>query len=234
MFWGLKKSNKPVRSLWRPRCSHASDSPGPAMVEFLSNPFIPCILRPKYLKTGGVYPPIRRAQCDRRGGPLGQAAKPRPKGCGPLPLPRGQAHPSILGGWWGHVVPNPQKSYLRLVWHQYVVGGGCGCTPVPRKKNGENGKTKFPTLLDRIFARPISPNWYAHPVFFAFIAKSTSNSTQKCEKKFSHFLDHPLEKKFFSGSANLQNHPNSGVFCFHLLNDAKRPKKRAHIYSKRS
>ena len=38
-----------------PRCSHASDSPGPAMVEFLSNPFIPCNLRPKYLKTGGVY-----------------------------------------------------------------------------------------------------------------------------------------------------------------------------------
>ena len=41
-----------------PRCSHASDSPGPAMVEFLSNPFIPFNLRPKYLKTGGVYPPI--------------------------------------------------------------------------------------------------------------------------------------------------------------------------------
>ena len=39
-----------------PRCSHASDSPGPAMVEFLSDPFIPCNLRPKYLKTGGVYP----------------------------------------------------------------------------------------------------------------------------------------------------------------------------------
>ena len=74
-----------------PRCSHALDSPGPAMVEFLSHPFIPCNLRPKYLKTGGVYPPIRRAQCDRRGAPLGQARKPRPKGCGPLPLPRGQA-----------------------------------------------------------------------------------------------------------------------------------------------
>ena len=74
-----------------PRCSNASDSPRPAMVEFLSNPFIPCNLRPKYLKTGGVYPPIRRAQCDRRGAPLGHAGKPRPKECGPLPLPRGQA-----------------------------------------------------------------------------------------------------------------------------------------------
>ena len=70
------------------------------MVEFLSNPFIPCNLRPKYLKTGGVYPPIRRAQCDRRGGPLGKRPSPVPKGCGPLPLPRGQAtlHFWAVGG----------------------------------------------------------------------------------------------------------------------------------------
>ena len=37
-----------------PRCSHALDSPGPAMVIFLSDPFIPCNLRPKYLKIGVV------------------------------------------------------------------------------------------------------------------------------------------------------------------------------------
>ena len=129
-----------------PRCSHASDSPGPAMVEFLSHPFIPCNLRPKYLKTGGVYPPIRRAQCDRRGAPLGKRGSPVPRGAALCRCPGGKP-PCNLGGWWGHVVPNPQKSYLRLVWHQYVVGGGCGCTAVPRKKNGENGKTKFPTLL---------------------------------------------------------------------------------------
>ena len=73
-----------------PRCSHASDSPGPAMVEFLSNPFIPCNLRPKYLNTGGVYP-LYDVLNATGGGPLGQAAKPRPKGCGPLPLPSGQA-----------------------------------------------------------------------------------------------------------------------------------------------
>ena len=109
-----------------PRCSHASDSPGPAMVEFLSDPFIPCNLRPKYLKTGGVYPFFTTCSMRPEGGPLGQAAKPRPNGCGPLPLPRGASHPAFLGGWRGHVVPNPQKSYLRLVWHQYVVGGGCG------------------------------------------------------------------------------------------------------------
>ena len=154
-----------------PRCSHASDSPGPAMVEFLSNPFIPCNLRPKYLKTGGVYPFFTTCSMRPEGGPLGQAAKPRPKGCGPLPLPRGQAtlHFWAVGG--AMLSLTPKKSYLRLVWHQYVVGGGCGCTPVPRKKNGENGKTKFPTLVDRIFAMPISPNWYAHPLFFCFHCK---------------------------------------------------------------
>ena len=93
-----------------PRCSHASDSPGPAMVEFLSNPFIPCNLRPKYLKTGGVYPPIRHAQCDRRGAPLGKRGSPVPRGAALCRCP-GASHPAILGGWWGHVVPNPQKSY---------------------------------------------------------------------------------------------------------------------------
>ena len=79
-----------------PRCSHASDFAGPAMVEFLSNPFIPCNLRPKYLKIGGVYPFFTTCSMQPEGGPLGQAAKPRPKGCGPLPLPRGQA---ILHFW---------------------------------------------------------------------------------------------------------------------------------------
>ena len=74
-----------------PRCSHASDSPGPAMVEFLSNPFIPCNLRPKCLKNWWRLPPYTTCSMGPEGGPLGQAAKPRPKGCGPLPLPRGQA-----------------------------------------------------------------------------------------------------------------------------------------------
>ena len=83
-----------------PGCSHASDSPGPAMVEFLSDSFLPCNLRPKYLKTGGVYPSFTTSPMRPEGGPLGQAAKTRPKGCGPLPLPRGQAtlHFWAVGG----------------------------------------------------------------------------------------------------------------------------------------
>ena len=70
------------------------------MVEFLSDPFIPCNLRPKYLKTGGVYPSFTTCSIPQEGGPLGQAAKPRPKGCGSLPLPRGQAtlHFWAVGG----------------------------------------------------------------------------------------------------------------------------------------
>ena len=73
-----------------PRCSHAWDSPGPAMVEFLSNPFIPCNLRPKYLKTGGFYPPIRRAQCDRRGASLGKRRSPVPRGAALCRCPGGK------------------------------------------------------------------------------------------------------------------------------------------------
>ena len=91
-----------------PRCSHASDSPGPAMVEFLSDPFIPCNLRPKYLKTGGVYPFFTTCSMRPEGGPLGQAAKTHPKGCGPLPLPRGQAtlHFWAVGGAMLSITPN--------------------------------------------------------------------------------------------------------------------------------
>ena len=69
-----------------------------------------------------------------------------------------------------------------------------------KNANGENGKTKFPTLLGRIFARPISPNWYAL-FFFAFIAKSTSNSTQGVRKKILAFFGPPPEKKIFPGQA---------------------------------
>ena len=151
-----------------PRCSHASDSSGPAMVEFLSNPFIPCNLRPKYLKTGGVYPFFTTCSMRPEGGPLGQAAEPRPKGCGPLPLPRGQATLHFLGGWWGHVVPNPQKSYLRLVWHQYVVGGGCGCR---EKKTEKTAKQSFQPSWAEFLQCPYLQTGMRTPFFFCFHCK---------------------------------------------------------------
>ena len=68
------------------------------------------------------------------GGPPWASGEAPSQGVRPFAVAQGASHPAFLGGWWGHVVPNPQKSYLRLVWHQYVVGGGCGCTLVPRKK----------------------------------------------------------------------------------------------------
>ena len=168
------------------------------------------------------------------GGPPWASGEAPSQGVRPFAVAQGASHPAFLGGWWGHVVPNPQKSYLRLVWHQYVVGGGCGCTPVPRKKNGENGKSKFPTLLDRIFARPISPNWYAHPLFFLLSLQSPHQIVPKNAKKNLRIFWIPPPKKKIFRPCHHQNHPNSGVFCIHLTNDAKRPKKRPHIYSKRS
>ena len=133
------------------------------------------------------------------GGPPWASGEAPSQGVRPFAVAQGASHPAFLGGWWGHVVPNPQKSYLRLVWHLYVVGGGCGCTPVPRKKNGENGKTKFPTLVDRIFAMPISPNWYAHPLFFLLSLQSPHQIVpQNARKNFRIFWSpRPPKKKFF-------------------------------------
>ena len=54
------------------------------------------------------------------------------------------------------------------------------------------------------------------PFFFAFIAKSTSNSTQKCEKNSSHFLaPPPPPKKIF----------------FLAMPSSKSPKLRSFLYS---
>ena len=184
-----------------PRCSHASDSPGPAMVEFLSNPFIPCNLRPKCLKLV-AFTPLYDVLNATGGGPPWASGEAPSQGVRPFAVAQGASHPAILGGWWGHIVPNPQKSYLRLVWHQFVVGGGCGCTPVPKEKNGENGKTQFPTLLDRIFARPISPKLVCAPPFFLLSLRSPHQIVPKnAKKKFRIFWTPPPEKKFFSGHA---------------------------------
>ena len=52
------------------------------------------------------------------------------------------------------------------------------------------------------------------PFFFAFIAKSTSNSTQKGENFFSHFLEPPPRKFFFLA-----------------MPSSKSPKLRSFLYS---
>ena len=200
-----------------PRCSHASDSPGPAMVEFLSNPFIPCNLRPKYLKTGGVYPPIRRAQCDRRGGPLGQAGEAPSQGVRPFAVAQGASPPPCnFGRLVGPCCPSRPKiifevglAPIRGRWWVWVHP----CAE--KKKTEKTAKQSFQPSWTEFLQGPYLQTGMRIPVFFAFIAKSTSNSTQKCEKFFSHFLDPPPRKKFF----------------FRLCQSSKSPKLRSFLFS---
>ena len=160
------------------------------------------------------------------GGPPWASGEAPSQGVRPFAVAQGASHPAILGGWWGHVVPNPQKSYLRLVWHQYVVGGGCGCTPVPRKKKRRKRQNKVSNPLGPNFCKAhISKLVCASPFFLLSLQSPRQIVPKNAKKNFRIFWTPPSKKNFFSGSANLQNHPTSGVFCFHLLNDAKRPKK---------
>ena len=99
-----------------------------------------------------------------------------------------------------------------------VVGVGA-----EEKKTEKTAKQSFQPSWTEFLQGPYLQTGMRTPFFFAFIAKSTSNSTQKSEKKIWHFLDPPPKKKIF-GPCHHQNHPNSGVFSIHLINDAKRLK----------
>ena len=198
-----------------PRCSHASDSPGPAMVEFLSNPFIPCNLRPKYLKTGGVYPPIRRAQCDRRGAPLGKRGSPVPRGAALCRCPGGKP-PCNFGRLVGPRCPQPPKiifevglAPIRRRWWVWVHP----CAE--KKKTEKTAKQSFQPSWTEFLQGPYLQTGMRITVFFAVIAKSTSNSTQKCEKHFRIFLTPPPRKKIF----------------FPAMPSSKSPKLRSFLYS---
>ena len=80
-----------------------------------------------------------------------------------------------------------------------MVGVGA---PLCREKQTEKtGKQSFQPSWAEFLQGPYLQTGMPTTFFFAFIAKSTSNSTQKCEKKISHFLDPPAEKDFFSGHA---------------------------------
>ena len=150
------------------------------------------------------------------GGPPWASGEAPYQGVRPFAVAQGASNPAFLGGWWGHDVPNPQKSYLRLVWHQYVVGGGCGCTPVPRKKKRRKWQNKVSNPPGPNFCKAHISKLVCAPLFFfAFIAKSTSNSTGKCEKIFSHFLDPSPPKKIF----------------FPAMPSSKSPKLKSFLYS---
>ena len=113
------------------------------MVEFLYEPFLPGNLRPKYLKSGGIYPLFTTCSTRLEGGPLGQAAKPHPKRCGPLPLPRGQAilhFRAVVGAMLSLAAQNHISDWFST--NAWWVGGGWGVrvTLCPEKKR-RNGKT---------------------------------------------------------------------------------------------
>ena len=198
-----------------PRCSHASDSAGPAMMEFLSDPFIPCNLRPKYLKTGGIYPSF--TTCSIRpewGGPLASGEAPS-QGVRPFAVAQGASHLAFLGGWWGHVVPNPQKSYLRLVLHQYVVGGGCGCTPVPRKEKRRKRQNKVSNPLGPSFCKAHISKLVCAPPFFLLSLQSRHQIVPKNAKKvFRIFWTPPPPKEKFSGHAIIKITQNEEFSVF--------------------
>ena len=136
-----------------PRCSHgiglSRTSYGGISLQSL---YSLQLAAPNISKLVCVYPFFTTCFCDRRGAPWASGGAPS-QGVRPLPLPRGHStHPAFLGGWWAMLVPNPPKI-------KFEVGSGTNMWSVvgvvPRKKNGENGKTKFPTLLGRIFAAHI-------------------------------------------------------------------------------
>ena len=69
-----------------------------------------------------------------------------------------------------------------------------------KKKTEKTAKQSFQPSWTEFLQGPYLQTGMRTPFFFAFIARSTSNSTPKSEKKISHFLD-PPPKKILSGHA---------------------------------
>ena len=108
--WVTEKVQQASTITLAPRCSHASDSPGPAMVEFPSNPFIPCNLRPKCLKTGGVYPPYTTCSMRPEGAPLGKRRSPVPRGAALCRCPGGKPPCNLAVG--GAILSLTPKNHI--------------------------------------------------------------------------------------------------------------------------
>ena len=94
-----------------------------------------------------------------------------------------------------------------------MVGVGA---PLCREKETEKmAKQIFQPSWTEFLQGPYLQTDMHTPFFFAFIAKSTSNSTKKCEKNFSHFLDPPPpKKKFLYGHAIIKIAQTQGFYVF--------------------
>ena len=155
-------------------------------------------LAPQISQNWWRLPPYTTCSMRPEGGPPWASGEAPSQGVRPFAVAQGASHPAILGGWWGHVVPNPQKSYLRLVWHQYVVGGGCGCTPVPRKKKRRKRQNKVSNPLGPNFCKAhISKLVCASPFFLLSLQSPRQIVPKNAKKNFRIFWTPPPKKIFF-------------------------------------
>ena len=121
-------------------------------------------------------------------------------------------------------------------WHQYVGRWLVWVHPCAEKRKQRKRENKVSNPLGPNFCKAhISKLVCAPPFFLAFIAKSTSKQYPKMrEKIFAFFGPPPPKKIFFSGHAIIKISETQEFSVFISQIDANRPKKRAHIYSKRS
>ena len=172
-------------------------------------------LAPRISQYWWHLPPYTTCSVRPEGGPPWASGEAPSQGVRSFAVAQGASHPAILGGWWGHVVPNPQKSYLRLVWHQYVVGGGCGCTPVPRRKKRRKRQNKVSNPLGPSFCKAHISKLVCAPPFFLLSLRSPHQIVpKKTKKNFAFFGPPPLEKNFFPA-----------------MPSSKSPKLRSFLYS---
>ena len=87
-----------------PRCSHASDSPGPAMVEFLSNPFIPCTCAPN-ISILVAFTPLYDVLNATGGGPPWASGEAPSQGVRPFAVAQRASHPCNFGRLVGPCCP---------------------------------------------------------------------------------------------------------------------------------
>ena len=159
-------------------------------------------------------PPYTTCSMRPEGGPLGQAGKPRPKGCGPLPLPRGQA---TLQFWavGGAMLSATPKIIFEVGLAPIRRRWWCGCTPVPRIKKRRKRQNKVSNPLGPNFCKAHISKLVCAPPFFLLSLQSPHQIVPKNAKNIFAFFGPP---------------PRKGIF-FPAMPSSKSPKPRSFLYS---
>ena len=160
-------------------------------------------------------PFLRRAQCDQRGAPLGKRRRPVPRGAALCRCPGGKPR-CIFAGWWGHVVPNPQKiivevglAPIRGRWWVWVH-------PCAENKKRRKRQNKVSNPLGPNFCKAHISKLVCTPPFFLLSLQSPHQLVPKnAIKNFRIFWTPPPEKKIF----------------FPAMPSSKSPKLRSFLYS---